>query len=106
LELPEDYKIHNVFHASLLKKHNASNEEQFPERSKTEPQPVQLYQQPEWEIEEILDTRITQKGKQYQKEYLIQWKDYPLWDATWESEKNLEHAQEILQEWKISHPGN
>ena len=104
LELPEGYKIHNVFHASLLKKHNISNEEQFPKRSKTEPQPVQLYQQPEWEIEEILDTRITRKGQQHQKEYLIKWKDYPLWDATWEPEKNLKHAQEILQEWKLNHP--
>ena len=35
-------------------------------------------------------------------EYLVKWKNYPISQATWETEYNLRGAKEILTEYKTS----
>jgi len=46
-------------------------------------------------VEDILDKRVRNKGTLV--EYLVQWKGWPLWEASWEPKSNLTHCQETLQ---------
>lgn len=46
----------------------------------------------QYEVESILAKR----GKGARTEYLVRWKEWPIWEATWERRKNLEGAVEIL----------
>ncbi|KAH0551669.1 hypothetical protein GP486_007113 [Trichoglossum hirsutum] len=51
----------------------------------------------EYEVEQVLDER-THKNR---KEYLVQWKEYPTWEDSWQSKENLTNAQEVVIEfWK------
>ena len=69
LKLPSHWKIHDVFHAKLLHPYKETEEhgENF-----MEPPPDLINGEPEWEVEQILDMRTRQSGKQY----LIHWKGY------------------------------
>jgi hypothetical protein len=33
-------------------------------------------------------------------EYLVQWKGYPEWEATWEPGSNLKNAREAIEEFE------
>jgi hypothetical protein len=46
----------------------------------------------EWEVDRILDKRV-KYGKQ---QYLVQWKGFPVYDATWESATNVSNAPKII----------
>lgn len=50
----------------------------------------------ELEVERIAAHRVTRGRLQY----LIHWKGYPVWEATWEPERNLENCQELLCSYK------
>ena len=41
---------------------------------------------------------LRHKGKGARRRYLVLWKGYPLEEATWEPERHLDHAPEILEE--------
>jgi hypothetical protein len=49
-----------------------------------------------FEVEKILGHRLVRRCPQY----LVQWKGYPVWEASWEPEEHLEGCQEILSEFK------
>lgn len=96
LALPKTYRIHPVFHVSLLKPVMDST---FPERGELPPPPVRVDGENEFEVESILNCR--KKGRQLQ--YLIQWKGYPPEDNSWEPAKNL-HAPRLIQAFHRDHP--
>ena len=50
----------------------------------------------EYEIAEILSHR----GSPGHRSYLVSWKGYSSAENTWEPERNLQHAQTILSEYK------
>ena len=86
LELPEGSKIHNVFHVSCLKK---SLGKQIV-TSKILP-PLDDEGHLTLVPGKILKTRERRLRSRTIKEYLVQWKDLPSEDATWEEEKILSH---------------
>jgi len=94
LDLPDNIKIHPVFHVSLLKLYK--EEKEF--TRKTPPPPVILPEtnEEEYEVEEILDEKIIRN----QPHYLVKWLGYPLHDATWEPLENLKNCQKKLNEFK------
>jgi hypothetical protein len=55
LELPSHFRIHDVFHVSLLEPHHAS---QLPELQAAPPPPVELTTGQEYEVDQILDSRL------------------------------------------------
>ena len=97
LELPETWRIHNVFHANLLTEYT-ENDIHGPN---PEPPPPDLIDgEEEYEIEGILNHR-TRKGK---IEYYTKWKGYDHEENSWEIEAQfLPHAQEILEEYQNEH---
>jgi Chromo (CHRromatin Organisation MOdifier) domain len=94
LDLPAAMRIHPVFHVSLLKPYQASNEFLRP----TPPPAVILpdTEHAEYEVETILDKRILRNRPQY----LVKWLGYPLHDATWEPLDHLKNAREKVQEFE------
>ena len=97
LRLPHTLRIHPVFHISLLKQYNPTPED-FASRSTVPPPPVQVQdsQEPEYEVEAILDKRRHRR----QVQYLVLWKGYPLHDATWEPLANLQYAQDLINKYE------
>ena len=93
LKLPASWKIHPVFHASLLSpyKENDIHGLNFPA-----PPPDLIDNEEEYEIERILKHR----GNKKNRSYLIQWKGYSAEEDTWIRESELSHAAEILFAYK------
>jgi Chromo (CHRromatin Organisation MOdifier) domain/Integrase core domain len=86
LELPERMQIHPVFHISLLSKtKNPTTEEDIEVKDD------------EYEVDEILNKRITNG----QAEYLVKWLGYDESEATWEPTRNL-YCPEKIQEFEDS----
>ena len=86
MELPEWSKIHNLFHVSCLKKtlgQQIVTSEIIP--SLDDEGQLTLV------LENILKTRERRLRRRTIKEYLVQWKDLPSEDATWEEEKILQN---------------
>ena len=67
LQMPKGMKIHPVFHVSLLKPYKSSGRVQ-PPMPEYEADDESIY-----EVESILDHRITSRGK---KEYKVKWAFY------------------------------
>ena len=82
LELPMGSKIHNVFHVSCLKKVIC----QYISVSYTLP-PLDDEGQLVLIPYKILKTRERRLRSKKIKEYLVQWKDFPIEEATWERNK-------------------
>jgi len=92
LKLPDAWKIHNVFHMSLLTPYKETDRHG---PNFLEPPPDLIDGEEEWEIEKILGHRTYQKKKQY----LIQWKGYAPAHDSWTDESGL-HAPELLADYK------
>ena len=95
LKLPQTYsRIHPVFHVSLLEpyfqREGADN---------APPEPLPVEGQDEWEVEEILDMRIQNKGTFY----LVRWKGFSPDHDSWQPETDLTHAQEKVQQYLSIH---
>jgi hypothetical protein len=89
-------RVHPVFHISLLKRHRHSPQE-FVARIQAPPPPVKISgQDDEYEVDSILDKRTHYRKTQY----LVKWKGYPSYDATWEPLEYLVHAQDAITEYE------
>ena len=70
LELPPRWRIHNVFHASLLDPYHGNEIEG---RKQPVPQPPEIVEgAPEYEVEEILNSKIERRKLWY----MVDWKGY------------------------------
>ena len=85
LKIP--WKIHDVFHASLLTRYK-ENEVHGPNFAR--PPPEIIDDEPEWEIERILRHKGTKNIR-----YQVKWKGYD--EMTWEPEENLSNARESIE---------
>ncbi len=96
LELPADYRIHPVFHVSLLEAYNRrDNDSEMPEY----PLPELIDNVPEYEVEEILE-RQRIKGKLC---YRVKWIGYPEEFNEWVPHEHLK-ASELQREYDDKHP--
>lgn len=96
LELPPDWKIHNNFHAIMLKPF-VENEVHGP--SFLRPPPDIINEEEEYEVERIDAHR--RHGTGYK--YLIRWKGYPVSERSWEPEEALANTRLILDTYKQKH---
>ena len=93
LWLPPTWKIHDVFHASLLSTYWETAEHRL---NFINPPPEEIEGEEEEEVTEIL----LHRGSPGQQLYLVSWKGYSSVENTWEPEKNLRHGQMILKVYK------
>ena len=97
LKLPAQWRLHPVFHASLLTPFISTPEHgpSFPE-----PPPDIVEGEEEYEIEAILAHR----GKGQRRQYLVKWLGYPSSENQWLPDKELQrNATNILNEYKSTH---
>ena len=65
LDLPETMRIHNVFHVSLLKRYCSDG------RGKPPPPCKIIDDEPEWEVEKVLNHRLVKPGRKTKVEHLL-----------------------------------
>jgi hypothetical protein len=96
LKLPESWRIHNVFHAALLRqyKENEVYGANFPE-----PPPELIEGDEVYEVETILKHRKRSRGYQY----YVKWKGYPISEASWEPEYVFSDDGDLLTRYKQRH---
>ncbi|TFY65131.1 hypothetical protein EVG20_g5705, partial [Dentipellis fragilis] len=98
LQLPGQWKIHPVFHASLLTPYRQT-EAHGP--TKAPPPPDLIEGEDYYEVEEVLDSKLYRGRIQY----LVRWKGYTSSEDTWEYATSLaDSAQEAIDEFHEAHP--
>ena len=94
LKLPETWRIHDTFHATLLMPY-IETETHGPNYAR--PPPDIDNEEERYEIETIL--RHQRRGRGYR--YFVLWKGYPITEATWEPSTSFEQGGEnILKEYR------
>lgn len=74
LKLPDSMKaIHPVYHISMLEPHQPST---IPSRSSTLPPPIEVEGEIEYEISEILNSKLDHHRRHCQLLYLVHWTGY------------------------------
>ena len=115
LDLPKRWRIHNVFHVSLLEGFNANRGGSAQTPQPSEPsyraEDIELDEDMEveateefYEVEAIKDSKIFKAGEVPDKPfsepglyYLVEWEDYE--DATWEPVSLVKHLRGTLRQF-------
>jgi len=98
LALPLSWKIHDVFHASLLLPYSKTTAHR-PNFSRP-PQDL-ISDEAEYKVEQIRNHRYSRQNRVLQ--YLIKWKGYPESDNTWESAADV-HAPDLIRNYHKGTP--
>ena len=77
----------------VVKPFHPNDDQQFPGRAYTNPALILINEQPEWQVEPILDHRM-RFGK---GEFLVKWTGYRSSENSGEPVEGLEHAEELVQ---------
>src|SRR6266851_906435 len=96
INLSEAWKIHNVFHASLLTPYKETDEHR---PNFLEPPSNIIDNTPKWEVKTILKQRLFSQWKK--KQYLVRWKGYSPAHNSWVSEDNM-NADKLVQKFSQS----
>ena len=97
LELPHQWRIHPIFHASLLSPYHETKEHgpSFPQ-----PPPDVIEGEEEYEIEAI----VAHRGQGQRRQYLVKWAGYPDSENQWLPTKELtRNAADILNDYQQLH---
>jgi hypothetical protein len=91
-------KIHPVFHVSLLRPFEPGSNVIPP------PLPTMVDGEPEYEVERILNHRNRKipNSKRYRREYLVKWAGYGHEHNSWETKKNCQDSEDLIQEYLSS----
>jgi hypothetical protein len=94
--------IHPVFHVSLLEPETPNP---FPSRVQDPPPPVLVDGAPEFEVEEIVDSKIDRRRKDGLM-YRVRWKGYDdnAESLTWEIAANLSNAPDLIADFHARYP--
>jgi hypothetical protein len=102
LELPASLKIHPVINISHLKEYR-DGVQAFPDRpvrlTRPEPEALDDNGAPEWLVDRLLDHRKIKRGARSIDQYLVEWKGYPISEATWEPIENLTGSFDLVTEF-------
>ena len=103
LDLPATMQIHPVLNISRLKAYHDGSAA-FPSRPDPRPRPPPEVNDEDgndrYEVDRILASRIRRRGRHSHTEYLVSWKDYGPWEATWEHEDSVDNAPQALADFR------
>ena len=97
--IPSRWKIHPVFHTSLLLTYKETSEHGL---NFLQSPPDHVDSKEEYEVEVVLG----HCGKPGCHSFLIRWKRYSTAEDTWKLERNLGNAQPLITEYKIPWPAD
>ena len=98
LDLPASMTIHNTFHISLLESYK---DKKFPSQIQIPPPPIEIDGEPEYELEEIIDSRLHRDKLQY----YAKWTGYsPEHDKTWYPTEYFENASIAIERFHSRYP--
>jgi hypothetical protein len=100
LDLPPQMQIHPVLNVSRLKAYH-DGRVAFPLRTRADTRPPPATTSAdgdEYEVESILAKR----GKGARTEYLVRWKDWPIWEATWERQQHVAAAPQAVSDFEAA----
>ena len=92
LALPEEWRIHPVFHVSLLRDWKSAYVQEDQPVSQGDAPKVE---EPYWEIERLFRWRKIKRNKKIIKEYLVLWKGFPVEEASWVQTEQFSHPEQI-----------
>lgn len=98
LELPESMKIHDVFHVSLLKPYHDDG------RTPPPPPAEVIDDEPEWEVDRILDHRVIKHKKSSKVEYLLRFLGYGPEHDVWQDD--ISNCPKIVKKYWDSKPAS
>jgi hypothetical protein len=104
LRLPDSMRaVHPVFHVSMLEPATPNT---IPNRIQPPPPPVEIDGEPEFEISEILDSKIDNRRRLCKLLYLVRWTGYEGTDeeTSWILASELGHALEIVADFHAAYP--
>jgi hypothetical protein len=96
LNLPTTWRIHNIFHAGLLRQYK---ETEVYGANFQRPLPEVIEGEEVYEVENILKHRRRGRGHQY----YVKWKGYPITEASWEPEHVFSNDGNLLTQYKQRH---
>ena len=97
LDLPRTWRIHPVFHTSLLRPYHTTKEHG---PNYVTPPPDLVDTQEEYEVESIINHRKPARGG---LQYLVTWRNAPPHENQWLRESALRNASTILRAYKRAH---
>ena len=97
LELAHSYKIHPVFHVSLLERYQP---DQIPGRVPKRLPPVEVRGEQEYFVKQIEDSRWFHGTLQY----YVNWDGYEVYEKTWEKALNLKNAPAAVADFHQRFP--
>ena len=95
------WRLHPVFHASLLKLAIGYSGDSIPDSGFCPP----VDGMDEFEVERVLDHRRVRRGRVWVDEYLVKWVEYGVFEATWEPSAHLANAPTALADFLATWDG-
>ena len=103
-ELLKKWRIHDVFHVSLL-------EQDTTRKGRVDDENVELDagdENGEYEVEAIQDSKVYARGSESGHllglYYLVSWKEYPEEENTWEPVSAVQHLKKLISSFYKNHP--
>jgi hypothetical protein len=96
IKLPTTWKVHNVFHATLLRQYK-ENDVYGANFGRSLPEIVEGEEV--YKVEMIL--KHQQRGRGHH--YYVKWKGYPILEATWEPENVFSDNGDLLTQYEQRH---
>jgi Chromo (CHRromatin Organisation MOdifier) domain len=93
LALPSQWRVHNVFHASLLTPYKETEEHG---KNFLQPPPELIEGQEEYEVEQVMNSR--RLGCAQKLQYLLRWKGYSRAHDSWQDATKV-HTPELIKEY-------
>jgi len=104
LRLPDTMRsVHPVFHVSQLE---TATPNIIPNRFQPPPPPIEVDGEPEYEIAEILDSKVDRRRRHCQLLYLVRWAGYEGTneETSWLLATELGHASELVSDFHAAYP--
>ena len=105
LEISPRWKIHLIFHISLLEPYSQSNR---PGREQPPREPEEIDGDLEWGVERIVKSEIVtyvrRRRRMQEIRYFVKWAGCSEDEITWEPPESLENAQELVEAFHRENP--
>ena len=104
LRLPDSMRaVHPVFHVSQLEPATPNT---IPNRTQPPPPPVEVDGEPEYEVSEILDSKVDHQRKTCKLLYLVRWAGYEGTDeeTSWLLATKLGNISELVEDFHAKYP--